>query len=80
MSNEIGTRLSAIEYALVQLAQQLEALQTKPPRKFISRREFADANGLSTVTVDRMIREGRLACTRQGRRVLIPADAEIGER
>ena len=45
--------------------------------RFLTRREYAQAHRLGIRTVDRAIAENRLDTQRQGRRVLIPADAQI---
>lgn len=55
----------------------VQKLAERASRKYLSREEFAQVNGLGMRTVDRAIKEGRLAVERAGRRVMIPADAKI---
>ncbi|MFO0921211.1 MAG: helix-turn-helix domain-containing protein [Pirellulales bacterium] len=43
-------------------------------KRYVSRKEFAKATGLGVRTVDRMITQGRLEHSKQGRRVLIPVN------
>jgi hypothetical protein len=57
-----------------------ERLAQRAARKFVSIKEYSQANALSERTIHRAIAEERLATERVGRRVLIPADAKISPR
>ena len=70
---EITARLDRIERQLQDLVDRLN----QPPQAYVSRREYAERNGISLSTVDRAIRENRLAIRQAGRRVLIDASAAI---
>ena len=47
-------------------------------RALFSRKDFAEACGLSVRTVDKLISNNSVKVTRVGRRVLIPARALVG--
>lgn len=58
----------------------IERLTARAGRKFFSIKEYASQTAISERTVARAIADGRLASSRVGRRVLIPADARIQSR
>jgi len=71
-------RPDAMELLADMVADRIAAkLANQPQRRFLSRKEYALSRGLGVRTVDRAIAQNRLATTRHGGRVLIPADAEI---
>jgi hypothetical protein len=57
----------------------VEKIHERSQRRFVSREEFAKSRGLGMRTVDRAIAEGKLEVERVGRRVMIPANAQISQ-
>lgn len=76
LAKQIAKEMDANEIARAVAPLVARQLQVR----FVSREQFAEANGISTKTVDRAIESGRLEHRREGRRVLIPATAIIKPR